>query len=150
MKKFLIDQALFLTVGIVIMILIPAFCGPVFAYIFEAIVVLCWGFLCRRILLLPLDLIIGSVSQTAYFSVQCRVDDLEFFWSTYCYVWKFYFDKDRTLKLLVPVEIMNGAKAKSDLALPEKDAKLRLTYYSLSKILLQCDPIVEARSDMYC
>lgn len=135
MKKILIDQALFLAIGIAIMILIPTFCGPVFTLIFEIAVILSWGYLCRRILLLPFDLVLGKVSQTVYFASQCSVEDLEFFKNMNYYVWKFYYGKDQTLKLLVPNAIKKGEEYR--VALPQKDVKLKITYLRLSKILLQ-------------
>ena len=51
MKKFLIDQVLFLIVGIGIMICIPLLCGPIFTAVFEVVVAISWGYLCRHILL---------------------------------------------------------------------------------------------------
>lgn len=135
MKRFLIDQALFLVIGIAIMILIPILCGPIFTLVFEIVVILCWGYLCRRILLIPFDLILGKASQTVYFSTQCGVEDLDFFKDTNYYVWKFYFENDQTLILLVPIAVTKEEAYK--IVLPQKDVKLRITYFRLSKILLQ-------------
>ena len=75
MKKFLVDQVIFLVIGIAIMILIPTFCGSIFTLIFEIVVTLCWGYLCRRILLLPFDIILGKISETVYFAAQCAIED---------------------------------------------------------------------------
>lgn len=135
MKKFIIDQSLFLVMGIAIMILIPAFCGPIFTLIFESVVVLCWGYLCRRILLLPFDLILGKVTQTAYFATQCGIEDLEFFKDMYCCEWKFNLGNGQMLRLLVPIAITKKEAYK--MVQPQNDIKLRITYLSRSKILLE-------------
>ena len=137
MKKFLIDQILFMVIGVIIMAIIPFFCGPIFTFIFEILLILCWGYLCRRILWLPIDCILGKVSQTVYFSSQCGVEDLEFIRTTKYCVWKFYFGNDQTLKLLVPMAIKKEGICNVDR--PQKDDKLRITYYRFSKILLQWD-----------
>ena len=103
MKKFLIDQSLFLLAGIAIMILIPFVYRPAFACVFEIIAVLSWGYLCRRILLLPLDLLFGKVTQTVYFSAQCSAEHFEFSKGKACCVWKFYSGDKQTLTLLAPI-----------------------------------------------
>lgn len=135
MKKLLIDQTLFLAIGIAIMIIIPSFCGPFFTFFFEIVVMLCWGYLCRRILLLPIDLILGKVTQTVYFASQCNVEDLDLIKGVNYYVWKFSFGKNQMLRLLVPIAITKGKACRIDL--PPKEVKLRITYFRLSKILLQ-------------
>lgn len=53
MRKYLVDQLLFLIAWIGIMICIPLLCGPIFTFILETMVAISWGYLCRRILLLP-------------------------------------------------------------------------------------------------
>lgn len=135
MKKFLVDQVLFLIAGIVIMIFVPVFCGPIFTLIFEILVILFWGYLCRRILLLPLDFILGKASQKVYFASQCGIETLEFFKDTSYYIWKFYHGRDQTIKVFVPIPIINGEAVK--ISLPPKDVKIKVIYYRLSKILLQ-------------
>ena len=135
MKKFIIDQSLFLVMGIAIMILIPIFCGPIFTLIFEIVVILCWGYLCRRILLLPFDFILGKVTRTVCFATQCGIEDLEFFKDMYCYEWKFNLGNGQMLRLLVPIAITK--KEAHKIVPPQKDVKLRITYFSLSKILLE-------------
>ena len=137
MKKYIIDQFLFLVMGIAIMILIPIFCGPFFTLIFEIAVILCWGYLCRRILFLPFDLILGKVTQTAYFAAQSGIEDLEFFKNMYCCEWKFNLENGQTLRLLVPIAIT--PKEAYKLVPPPKDVIHRITYFNLSKILLEWD-----------
>lgn len=137
MKKFILDQSLFLVLGIAIIIFIPTVCGPFFTLFFEVVAILSWGYLCRRILLLPVDLIIGKVTQTAYFATQSGIEDLEFFKSTYCCEWKFILRTGQTLRLLVPIAINKKEAYKLDP--PQKDVIHRITYFRLSKILLEWD-----------
>ena len=135
MGKFIVDQCLFLVLGIAIIVLIPIICGPIFTLILEIVVILCWGYLCRRILLIPVDLILGKVTRKAYFVAQSGVEDLEFFKNMYCCEWKFNFDNGQTLRLLVPIAITKVEAYK--LVLPPKDVIHRITYFSHSKILLE-------------
>ena len=135
MKKYVIDQFLFLAVGIAIIALIPLFCGPIFTYIFEIVVILSWTYLCRRILLLPIDLILGKVTRTVYFATQSGIEDLEFFKNMHCCEWKFNLENGQTLMLLVPKAIILQEVDK--LVFPPKNVKLKITYFRLSKILLE-------------
>lgn len=137
MKKYILDQSIFLVLGIAIIVSIPIICGPFFTLFFEVVVILCWGYLCRRILLLPVDLILGKVTQTAYFAAQCGIEDLEFFKNTYCCEWKFNLGNGQTLRLLVPIAIT--PKEAYKLVPPQKDVIHRITYFNLSKILLEWD-----------
>ena len=135
MRKFIVDQCLFLVLGIAIIVLIPIICGPIFTLIFEIAVILCWGYLCRRILLIPADLILGKVTRNAYFAAQSGVEDLEFF-KNICYCeWKFNLDNGQMLRLLVPIAITKKEVYK--LVPPQKDVIHKITYFSLSKILLE-------------
>ena len=137
MKKYILDQSIFLVLGIAIMAFIPIICGPFFSLVFEVVAILCWGYLCRRILLLPVDLVLGKGTQTAYFATQSAIEDLEFFKNTYFCEWKFIIEKGQTLRLLVPIAI--SPKEAYKLVPPQKDVIHRITYFRLSKILLDWD-----------
>lgn len=136
MKKLIIDQTLLLVTGIAVMIGIPTFCGPFFTVLFEIIIIISWGYLCRRILLLPLDLISGEVSRTAYFALQQGGAYLEFFKDMDYWEWKFYFGNDQKLFLLVPIAT-KGKEGYKKIVQPPKDVKLKITYFRFSKILLE-------------
>ena len=136
MNKFIIDQILFLVIGICIIVLIPVFCGPVFALVFQIVGIVCWGYLCRRILLLPIDLVLGKVTHSACFISQCSVQDLEFFKKVYCCEWKFRTENGHTLKLLVPTAIKDES---NKFVVPQKNVMYRITFFRLSKILLVWD-----------
>lgn len=133
MKKFLIDQLLFLFCGITIAIAIPHLCNPVFSVIFEFVVMFSWGVLCRRILLIPFDLLAGAVTKTAYFSTQHNIEKYEFFKDGFGSICKFYLNSHQTITLLVPNSIEGTSYYNS---LPEKDRKIEITYYRFSKLLL--------------
>ena len=135
MKKFIIDQTIFLVFGIAIAVSIPSICGPFLTVFFEVVVILCWGYLCHRIILLPIDLIIGKVTHTACFATQSGIESLEFFKNTYCYEWKFNLKNGQSLRLLVPITISPTETCK--LVPLQKGAIYKITYFSLSKILLE-------------
>ena len=137
MKKYILDQSIFLVLGIAIIVSIPFICGPFFTLFFEVVVILCWGYLCRRILLLPVDLILGKVTQTAYFTAQSGIEDLEFFKNMYCCEWKFNLENGQTLRLLVPIAIT--PKEAYKLVPPQKYVIHKINYFRLSKILLEWD-----------
>lgn len=139
MRKYLIDQIIFLIVGIGVMICLPRFCGPILTLVFEVMAAPSWVFLCRRILLLPLDLLYGKVTHNAYFATQCGIEYYEFYKGKYCIELKFYYGKNQTLMLLAsdatPEEELCSMK------LPDKDKKLIITYFRFSKILLDWEYI---------
>lgn len=130
MKRYFVDQAIFLLFGVAIAICIPFICGTISTVIFEIVVVLCWGYLCRRILLMPLDLICGPKTKSVCFSTQVGIEDFEFFKGKHCCEWKFYYGKNETLKLLFPLEKIND-----EIERPIKDEKIDIVYYPFSKIL---------------
>ncbi|MGN0492058.1 MAG: hypothetical protein ACI4F7_00265 [Acutalibacteraceae bacterium] len=138
MKKYLIDQAMFLIAGIGAMICIPFLCGPIFTFVFEVLVAISWGYLCRRVLLLPLDLLFGKVTDNAYFATQLGLADYEFHKGKHCPEWKFTCG-NKTLILLVPMAATK--EAIMELKQPKKDEKLKITYFRFSKILLSYEPI---------
>lgn len=138
MRTYLIDQVLFLIAGIGIMICIPFLCGPIFTFVLEVMVAISWGYLCRRVLLFPFDLLYGKVTDNVYFATQLGLVDYEFHKGKYCPEWKFS-SGNKTLVLLVPMA--TTLEEKPELERPKKDEKLRITYFRFSKILLSYEPI---------
>lgn len=138
MRKYLIDQVLFLIAGIGIMICVPYLCGPVFTFVFEVMVAVSCGYLCRRVLLFPFDLLFGKVTDNVYFATQSGLVDYEFLKGKYCPEWKFS-SGNKTLVLLVPMAATLEEVLK--LEQPRKDEKLRITYFRFSKILLSYEPM---------
>lgn len=138
MKKFLVDQAVFLAFGIVIMIFAPFLYNPIVVAFAEVITAFSWGLLCRRLILLPFDMLSGKKKKKVHFACQGTVQKLEFFKKLYCCEWKFYYGANGVMTLLVPEAVteseMSGRKH------PERDMKVVITYYRLSKILCGWEP----------
>lgn len=126
MKRFLIDKTIFLVIEIIIMILIPLYLGPVFTLIFELMAIFSAVYLCRHILLLPLDLIVGKTKKEMYFSSQRGYEENQVFKGKYPN-WYFHYGENEKVSLVVPSCYDS---------VPEKDIKIKVTYYRYSKILL--------------
>lgn len=87
-----------------------------------------------RVLLIPFDWLIGKKTEYAYFSMLARVERIETSRKSYCMEWKFYYGKQKKLYLLNPIAY--SFEDVYDCPFPEKDKKLKITYWKLSKILL--------------
>lgn len=141
MRKYIIDQALFIIIYMVIMICGSCVfwkVGQVFTVLFDSAIIFIVSVLCRRVLVLPLDLITGKTTKIVYYCYQTTVYDFEFFKNTHCCEWKFRYGNE-TLWLLIPV-----AMAKDEILTmkhPAKDQKIRITYYRRAKILDSWEPV---------
>ena len=133
MKKFILDQILFLIVGFLLAVIIPHICGPIFTLVLETVVILCWGYLCRRVLLLPLDFVVGTTTKTVYFSSQFGKEEYEFFKGNYFSNWMFCYENDRKLLLSIPGPDTTNFDC---IMLPSHDKRIEVTYYKFSRILL--------------
>ena len=133
MKKFILDQVLFLIVGFLLAVIIPHICGPIFTLVLETVVILCWGYLCRRVLLLPLDFVVGTTTKIVSFSSQFGKEEYEFFKGNFFSNWMFCYENGQKLILSVP-----GADATNFdcIMLPLCDKRIKVTYYKFSHILL--------------
>ena len=120
------DQVLYLAARIAIICCVPIYCGPIFTIILGGAAILSWGFLCRWILLLPIDLVLGKKEKTVYFSGMGLTEHLEFFPKTAYDEWKFYYGSKNTLTLLFPTADPKESTSKD--AMPPRDAKVRITY----------------------
>lgn len=140
MKKYLIDQVLFLLCGVLIEIgLVIIFPGTWFVVFLEVLTAATWLYLCSRLILLPIDLVMGKVKQIVYFSSKCGRDKLEFFKNTYCDKWRFYFGGNKKLVLLVPVTYKS--ETEHGVEPPKSNDKLMITYFRFSKILYRWERI---------
>lgn len=138
MRRFIIDQLAFLTVGIVFMIFVPFFCGTIFTCVFESIILIAWGYQCRWLILIPIDFILGKATKNVYFANECGIHEYEFFKNSYCFEWKFYFSGNYTIRLLVPdYTSVNYDK----MPRPQRDQRIKVIYLKLSKILLAWEPL---------
>lgn len=132
-KTYLLDQCFFLFLGIISIIWIRLNAGPVFLIIFQSLIIISWGFLCRRLLVFPLDLLLKAKTEEVYFSKQSQFDKYEFFRNKYSCLWIFYDSHNKKTELLVP---FSESKEKIlSIGCPENNRKIRVTYYKFSKIL---------------
>ena len=141
MKQYIIDQLFFLVIGIWVMIIIPKMCGYIWflTILFELMVLLSWGYLCRHVLVFPLDLIFEKKKEEVFFSKISSIDNYEFFMGKFYCEWKFYSSKG-SLKLLVPVAL--AEKEIYNMCKPDVDQKVRVCYYRFSKILHSWEKII--------
>ena len=138
MRRFIIDQLIFLAVGIVFMIFVPFFCGTIFTYVFESIILIAWCYQCRWLILIPIDCLLGKTTQIVYFANECGIHEYEFFKNSYCFEWKVYFSENHTIRLLVP----DCTSANHDkVSQPQRDQRIKVIYFKLSKILLNWEPL---------
>ena len=136
MREYIFDQILVLIIGLCVVCLLPTFCGPIFTLVFEMIAVFCWWMLCKRVLLLPLDLILGKKVDLLYFSNYQNVDKLELFRNKYYFEWKFYTHDKQSVVLINP-HVFPEENIHSQQSLAE-DKLLEVHYYRLSKIMVDC------------
>ena len=79
MKLYLLDRALYLFAGILLVIGSCIYFPTVLAVIAVKLIVLSWGIICYPLVLLPLDLVLGKRTEMFHFSTQLCLDELEFF-----------------------------------------------------------------------
>jgi len=101
--------------------------------VLEGLLVWSLGFVCRHVLVLPIDLLVNKVERIVYFSKMSNFDEYDLVKSEVYYCeWKFY-SKEGTLEVLVPVELSKEEIFTMDK--PKVDQKVKVTYYKYSKIL---------------
>ena len=133
MKKYFIDQALILSIGICCFGYLCYLGSHPFVTILKILIAFIWLFLCRRLLLIPLDLLFGAKKKIVYFSTAIISYKCEFCKKSYCYEWKFHYDKKGKLKLLIPKVLKEQDVL--DLEPPPKNTPIEITYFKFSKIL---------------
>lgn len=133
MKKYLTDQGWFLLIGLVIMgYLLFVFRRKLwFGILLDCIMVLPLIFVCRRLIVLPLDMLLKPKTETLRFSSRANVRELQFSREWFTYEWEFKDEQDRSIRLLIP-----EATKQTSITQPKKDRLLRVRYYRLSKLLL--------------
>ena len=132
-RLYLLDQGLFLFIGVCFLIWIKTNAGHIFSIIFQLLIFISWLFLCRHFILFPFDLLSKTKSEEVYFSKQSQFDRYEFFRNKYSCIWTFYNSHNKKFELLVPF-----SKSKEEILSighPENSKKIRITYYRFSKIL---------------
>ncbi|MBQ6662857.1 MAG: hypothetical protein IJM69_04890 [Firmicutes bacterium] len=133
MKKYLFDKVLVLLLFILIIIATPLLFSRIKAILFICLEVYGGSFYCKRILLFPLDLIQGPITETGSFVCPLHPPyRYELFRNTFCCVWKFKV-KNKYLELDNPVSLSQDEISR--VVLPPKDQKVQITYYKHSSIL---------------
>lgn len=98
------------------------------------VLIITYGGLCYRILLLPIDFLLGPVCRTMYCSGLRYMAEMHTC-RAHCPVWKFYYGSNIVVSLLDPKLIKNKDIHKMQY-LP-KDVPLTVTFYRLSGIIIQ-------------
>lgn len=138
MKRFIKDQCLFFVVGLLILgYLVFVFRKRLwFGLLLDAIILLPILYVCRRLIVLPLDMLMKPKTQELRFAAKTGSHELQYFREYYCYEWEFRAENGRTLRLMIP----EATKQKSIIQ-PNKDRLVRIRYYRLSKLLLSWEII---------
>ena len=132
MIYFLLDKMLFLIAGISCILYFSSIFGPITSFVIDCLVIVTWVFLCKPVLLLPFDLILGRKTETCLFSRHVLFGKYDFFRNRYYCIWRFYVKNDK-IDLIVPASLKrNGILSLTE---PPKDQTLVITYFRLSKIL---------------
>ena len=139
MKRFIIDQVITLIVLTALIWLDILFS---YSFVGTIIAIPIFAYLVWRILLFPIDLIVGKKTEIVYFSKQSGAEFLYcygFIRNTGVYLWDFYHRNNKLLTLLVPIVV--NIKKGEEIDQPCANAKVRITYYKYSKILCNWEPV---------
>jgi hypothetical protein len=136
-RKYLLDKAALLFFGLSLGVVLtsPYLCGHIIwlLIILEAIDLISVGILCWQIVIFPVDLVLGKLKTTVYYSSVAYFHKYEFFKGVYC-EWKLYWGDNRTLTLTVPDA---SGRNPTTIAHPQQDEKVVICYYRLSRILVE-------------
>ena len=135
MWKYLVAQGSVILIVIGVIIVLPfTYYGPILSKVIIVVLIITYGGLCYRILLLPIDFILGPVCRTMYCSGLRYMAEMHTC-RAHCPVWKFYYGSNIVVSLLDPKLIKNKDIHKMQY-LP-KDVPLTVTFYRLSGIIIQ-------------
>ena len=135
MWKYLVAQGSVILIVIGVIIVLPfTYYGPILSKVIIVVLIITYGGLCYRILLLPIDFILGPVCRTMYCSGLRYMAEMHTC-RAHCPVWKFYYGSNIVVSLLDPKLIRNKDLHKMQY-LP-KDVPLTVTFYRLSGIIIQ-------------
>lgn len=136
MKRFFLDRLLFMFIGLVFMALIASMESTVIIVVLECAVIFGWG-KCWRLILLPIDLLVGEKIQEDVFvsnSIVFACDVLP-----HCYYSEllFHYKSGKKMWLQIPRAYID--ENQEEHLFPQKAQKLKIRYYRFSKILLEWD-----------
>lgn len=134
MKRFLTDQCIFFFAGLLIIVYLAFLLRKHVAFaVFSSLLFLIpMIFVCRRLIVLPLDKIAGAKAANAEFAGESAGHELQFFRNNICYEWSFTDENGQELKLLIPEATVKSSFTPQ----PKKARKTRIQYYRYSKLLL--------------
>ena len=138
MRKYILDQILFFVIEVLCIVGVYYYCGVKFTLLLCIVFLPALFYLCRRLLVLPLDLLLGKETKVVYFSKLDSIQNYDIFSKRHNVIWTFYYGNNSKLKLLVPIsatkeELLNIKQ-------PSTDDIVEVTYYRLSKILCSWNP----------
>ena len=142
MRKFVIDKVLYLLYGIAAGIGIYVFERYiVLTCILETLIIVCLAHQCQPLFALLIDVFKGSVTEEVYLSGKIISRGYDFFSRGSYTEWKFYYGSNNILRLRVP-DIKNS-ELLEEMKNQRRDQKLKVTYYTLSKILISFEPVYD-------
>lgn len=107
MKGYVSDRLLFLLFGIIMLSVVPYLYGPASSIWIDIIIIITWGGLCWRIIILPIDLCIGTVTKTFNVLKPLLTVDSLVLSSTQSYLWRVIdTETGEILSLVVPESII--------------------------------------------
>lgn len=139
MKKFIFDQIFTAIIAVSAMIVTPFVFGIEAAIICEVLILVSYGYLCRRLFFLLLDKLCGRKTVIVYFAKQIGIEEYEFFNRACNLKWKFYYGDNQTLILFVPVFTSHGET--KVFQQPTNGQKIEISFYPFSKILYSWKPV---------
>lgn len=135
---FLIDQILFLLIEIGAIIGIAIMAPLSFAFVFDTILIFVTCYNSYRLLLLPIDLLIGVKTHVVYFSGQSNFEKCDFFSKKYTCEWKFHWSLNGENHKVFLALFNTFSKAEiENIIKPEKEKRIKIEYYRFSKILVK-------------
>lgn len=132
--KFLLDEFIqFLICITIIAYFMVETNWDFWGWIFSILAALPFGYLCRHLLLFPMDIVLGRKSLEAFFSKQFIGDTFEFSRKKCYSYWVFYYGRNKKETLLFPCrDYVETAKS---INIPSNGQKVYVEYYRLTKII---------------
>lgn len=134
MKKYILDRLVLMTLLLLGCILSWIIFSPIEATISSFILFVCIVIFCKRVLLIPIDIIVGKKTGCAYFSAIVGGERLLIYKNYHCDLWKFYHGSNTTFILLN--RDANFNKDIFSCKTPKTNRKLNIAYWKYSGILL--------------
>lgn len=138
MIVFIIDKAIILFIGVGLYIYTPNLVGQSLTIIIRAAIVIMCGSLCKSLVLLPIDFILGKRKRICVF-ITCT------YWKKYemfrnrCYCCYYFITERNNIHLIVPVSCR--ITEISTIEVPPRNQEIEITYYRVSRVLCKWEPV---------